>query len=203
MYKVFINDKPIIITSSSNKENNFPVFLFKNTIIDEIIHKLQNNIIDGINLYSTDLENDWNSFLENFKVVKAAGGLVLNPNNEILFIYRNNIWDLPKGHVEKKESLENAAIREVEEECGISKLSIIQKLTITYHIYFLDGIKLKETHWYLMNSDDQKELTPQTEEGITEVVFKNQKQVLKAFENTYSNIKMVYESYLEILKSQK
>ncbi|NCT09980.1 MAG: NUDIX domain-containing protein [Flavobacteriia bacterium] len=198
MYKVFINDTPIIITSSIKKENNFPVFLFKNVVIDEIIHKLQNNIIDGINLYSTDLKNDWNYFLENFKVVKAAGGLVLNPKNEILFIFRNNIWDLPKGHVEKKESLENAAIREVEEECGISKLLIIQKLIITYHIYYLDGLKLKETHWFLMSSNDAKMLTPQSEEGITKVVFKNRKQVLEAFENTYSNIKMVYESYLKL-----
>ena len=198
MYKVFINDKPIIITSSTKKENNFLVYPFKNTVIDEVIHKLKNEGIEGVNLYSTDLENDWGLFLKNFDVIKAAGGLVINPNKKVLLIYRNNVWDLPKGHIEKKESTENAAVREVEEECGIEKLSIIQKLITTYHIYFLDGIKLKETHWFLMHSDDSNNLIPQLEEGITAVVFKNNNEIKMAFKNTYPNIKMVYESYLNI-----
>ncbi|WP_445749487.1 NUDIX hydrolase [Polaribacter sp.] len=198
MYKVFINDKPIIITSSTKKENNFPVYVFKNTVFDEIFHKLKNDTIEGINLYSTDLENDWNLFLKNFDVVKAAGGLVTNPKNEVLFIYRNNVWDLPKGHIEKNESTENAAIREVEEESGIEKLSIIQKLITTYHIYFLNGIKLKETHWFLMHSNDSKKLIPQLEEGITEVAFKSDNEIEMVFKNTYSNIKLVYKAYLTL-----
>jgi 8-oxo-dGTP pyrophosphatase MutT (NUDIX family) len=198
MYKVFVNEKPIIITSSTKKENNFLVYPFKNTVIDEVIHKLKNEGIEGVNLYSTDLENDWGLFLKNFDVIKAAGGLVINPNKKVLLIYRNNVWDLPKGHIEKNESTENAAVREVEEECGIEKLSIIQKLITTYHIYFLDGIKLKETHWFLMYSDDSNNLIPQLEEGITAVVFKNNNEIKMAFKNTYPNIKMVYESYLNI-----
>ncbi len=198
MYKVFINDKPIIITSSSKKENNFPVYLFKTNVFDEIFHKLKSDDLKGIILYSTDLENDWGNFLAKFDVVKAAGGLVISPNKEVLFIYRNNVWDLPKGHIEKKESIENAAIREVEEECGIEKLFIIQKLIITYHIYYLNGLKLKETHWFLMHSDDTKKLTPQLEEGITEVVFKNKNEIENVFKNTYSNIKLVYETYVNL-----
>ena len=198
MYKVFVNEKPIIITSSTKKENNFLVYPFKNTVIDEVINKLKNEGIEGVNLYSTDLENDWGLFLKNFDVIKAAGGLVINPNKKVLLIYRNNVWDLPKGHIEKNESTENAAVREVEEECGIEKLSIIQKLITTYHIYFLDGIKLKETHWFLMYSDDSNNLIPQLEEGITAVVFKNNNEIKMAFKNTYPNIKMVYESYLNI-----
>lgn len=198
MYKVFINDKPIIITSSTKKENTFLVYFFKNTVIDEVIQELKNEEIEGVNLYSTDLENDWKLFLKKFDVIKAAGGLVINPNKKVLFIYRNNVWDLPKGHIEKNESTESAAVREVEEECGIENSTIIQKLIITYHIYFLDGIKLKETHWFLMHSDDSKNLIPQLEEGITEVAFKNNDEIEMAFKNTYPNIKMVYESYLNI-----
>lgn len=195
MYKVFINDKPIIVTSSPKKINNFPVYFFKNLVFDEIINKLINDDIEGANIYSTDLKRDWELFLKNFNVVKAAGGLVLNPKNEVLFIYRNNVWDLPKGHIEKNESTKTAAIREVEEECGIRQLSIIQELTTTYHIYFLNGINLKETSWFLMRSDDSKKLTPQLEEGITEVVFKNQNEIKNGFKNTYRNIRMVYEAY--------
>ncbi|WP_298780506.1 NUDIX domain-containing protein [uncultured Polaribacter sp.] len=195
MYKVFVNDYPIIITSSTKKENNFPVYIFKNVILEEIIYKVKNGELKGINLYSTDLENDWLFFQQTTIIVPAAGGLVLNPKNEVLFIYRNNIWDLPKGRIEKGESIETAGIREVEEECGIFNLSITKKLITTYHIYFQNGIKLKETSWFLMRSDYTKKLTPQIEEGITEVTFKNDIEIEKALQNTYANIRLVYDTY--------
>jgi 8-oxo-dGTP pyrophosphatase MutT (NUDIX family) len=195
MYKVFVNDKPIIITSSLKKENNFPVYNFHNIVFDEILHKLKTETITGINLYSSDLKNDWLVFLKNMEVIPAAGGLVLNPKKEVLFIFRNNFWDLPKGKIEKGESIETAAIREVEEECGIFNLSIIKKLIITYHIYFYKGLKLKETHWFLMNSDFDKQLVPQTEEGITAVCFKNDTETHEVLKDTFENIKLVYEAY--------
>ena len=197
MYTVFVNDKPIIITSSSKKENNFPTYILENIVFNEIIHKLNDININGINLHSTDLENDWVNFLKNMNVISAAGGLVLNPKKEVLFIYRNNTWDLPKGWIEKGESTETAAIREIEEECGIFNLAISKKLITTYHIYFQKGMKLKETHWFLMTSDYDKELVPQTEEGITKVVFKNGNEIKEALQNTYANIKLVYDTYKE------
>ncbi|MEE9408642.1 MAG: NUDIX domain-containing protein [Polaribacter sp.] len=197
MYKVFVNDSPIIVTSSQQKENNFPVYQFKNVVIDEIIHKLRNKHIDGVNLYTTDLENDWLLFLTKLKVVPAAGGLVLNPKKKVLFIYRNNVWDLPKGRIEKDESIETAAIREVEEECGIFNLKIIKELVTTYHIYYHEENKLKVTYWFLMDSNYDKELTPQLEESITKVLFKNDENAKIALKNTYSNIKLVYDTYKE------
>jgi 8-oxo-dGTP pyrophosphatase MutT (NUDIX family) len=197
MYKVFVNDKLIIITSSLKKENNFPVYDFQNIVFDDVLQKLKSKTIKGINLYSFDLEKDWLVFLQNMQVISAAGGLVLNPKKEVLFIFRNNYWDLPKGKIEKGESVETAAIREVEEECGIFNLSIVKKLITTYHIYFYKGIKLKETHWFLMLSDFNEPLIPQTEEGITAVCFKNETQVHEALKNTFENIKLVYDTYKE------
>ncbi len=197
MYKVFVNDKPIIVTSSSKKENNFPIYILKNIVIDELIYKLRNEKIKGINLYSTDLENEWPLFLNKFNIVSAAGGLVLNPKKEVLFIYRNDKWDLPKGRIEKGETVETAAIREVEEECGIYNLKIIKPLLTTYHVYFQNGTKLKETFWFLMNSDYSKVLKPQLEEGITEVVFKTDTEIYAALKNSYGNIKLVYDTYKE------
>ena len=197
MYKVFVNDTPIIITSSSKIVNIFPVYNFKNIPFDEIIQKLRNKELQGINLYSTDLENDWKSFILNMKVLPAAGGLVLNPKKEILFIFRNGVWDLPKGWIEKGETTETAAIREVEEECGISNLKLIKPLVTTYHIYFHKGIKLKQTYWFLMTSDYKEELTPQIEEDITQVGFKNEAETKKALKNTYANIQLVYDTYKE------
>jgi 8-oxo-dGTP pyrophosphatase MutT (NUDIX family) len=198
MYVVFVNDKPIIITSSQQKENNYPLYMLKNSSTEEIVHKLKNNKIKGVNLYTPDLEFGWQEFLNSFKIVPAAGGLVVNFKKEVLFIYRSDKWDLPKGRIEKGESIEETAIREVEEECGIFNLQILNPLLTTYHVYFQDGIKLKETFWFVMYSDYNKELVPQLEEGITEVVFKNEAAIAKALENTYKNIELVYDTYLKM-----
>lgn len=197
MYKVFVNDTPIIITSSLKKVNIFPTYAFKNVVFDDILQKLTNKDLQGVNLYSTDLENDWKSFCTNMKVIPAAGGLVLNSKNEVLFIYRNGVWDLPKGWIEKGETIEIAAIREVEEECGIFNLKLIKPIVTTYHIYFHKGVKLKQTYWFLMTSDYQKELIPQIEEGITQVAFKNEAETVEVFKNSYENIKLVYDTYKE------
>ena len=197
MYKVFVNDKPIILTDSLPKENKYHVYLFKNLIVSEILKKLTSNSVNGVLIFCDNLERSKELFFKNFKIISAAGGLVLNPKKELLFIYRNNSWDLPKGCIEKGESIETAAIREVEEECGIFNLKLIKPLTTTYHIYNRNGITLKETHWFLMTSDYNKELVPQIEEGITEVIFKNKKAVNEALKNSYANIKLVYDTYKE------
>ncbi|WP_397446427.1 NUDIX hydrolase [Polaribacter sp. R77954] len=197
MYKVFVNDKPIIITSSSKNENKYAVYPFKKLLFEEILHKLKHDTLKGIVLNSTDLEKDWASFTQNLEVIPAAGGLVHNAKKEILFIYRNGVWDLPKGKIEKGESITTAAIREVEEECSIFNLKLGKKLLTTYHIYNQKGLKLKETHWFLMTSDYNKALSPQLEEGITEVCFKNEQETHIALQNTYANIKLVYDTYKE------
>lgn len=197
MYKVFVNDKLIIMSSSSQNENNFSTQPFHNFNILKIIQKLSDKNIAGIHLYSTDLQGDWLLFKQQLNVIPAAGGLVLNDENEVLFIYRNNVWDLPKGKIEQGETIKTAAIREVEEECGIYNLELHQKITTTFHIYEHKGLNLKETHWFLMHAHTPKKLTPQLEEGITEVVFKNESEIKRAFKNTYANIKLVYDTYKE------
>ncbi|MEO9570440.1 MAG: NUDIX domain-containing protein [Polaribacter sp.] len=197
MYKVFVNDTPIIITSCSENKNNYLFFKFKSILFKDVLKKAKIKDIKGIILYSKDLKNDWKSFISNMEVILAAGGLVLNNKKEILFIYRNGVWDLPKGWIEKKETIESAAIREVEEECGIYNLKIVKPLVTTYHIYNQNGVKLKQTHWFLMTSDFNKELTPQLEEGITQVTFKNSVKTEIALKNTYENIKLVYYTFKE------
>ncbi|EAR12413.1 hypothetical protein PI23P_07305 [Polaribacter irgensii 23-P] len=198
MYVVFVNDKPIIVTSSQKKENNFPVYILANCVVEEIIHKLKNKNIRGVNLYTPDIESGWNNFIKSFNTVSAAGGLVLNAKKEVLFIYRSEKWDLPKGRIEIGESVEETAIREVEEECGISNLKLVKPLITTYHTYYQDGLKLKETFWFLMTSEYQGELTPQLEEGITLAIFKNPKAITEALQNSYKNIEWVYDTYLKM-----
>jgi 8-oxo-dGTP pyrophosphatase MutT (NUDIX family) len=170
----------------------------KDIVTEEIIHKLKDKKLKGINLYAPDLELGWQEFLSTFNVVSAAGGLVVNPKNEILFIYRSYKWDLPKGRIEKGETVKETARREVEEECGIFNLKLVKPLLTTYHVYFQNGMKLKETFWFVMTSDFTGELTPQLEEGITEVVFKNKAAIAKALKNSYKNIELVYDTFLKM-----
>lgn len=124
-----------------------------------------------------------------YHFVQASGGIVKNPKGEILFIYRNGKWDLPKGHKELKETIEEAAIREVEEECGINDIIIGEKARITYHTYFMKGKnELKETHWFYMKSNSII-LSPQKEEGIEKAVWIKKENLDQVFSNTYLSIK--------------
>ena len=107
---------------------------------------------------------------EKIPVVKAGGGLVYNKKGEVLFIFRNGKWDLPKGGIEKGEGIEEAAIREVEEETGVKKLKVVQKLQKTYHVFKRNGsYKLKITHWYEMKTDYTGKLQGQENEGIEKI----------------------------------
>jgi 8-oxo-dGTP pyrophosphatase MutT (NUDIX family) len=193
MYKVFVNDYPIILTDNQNistiyQKNNFD----KNEVIN-IVETLFNDKLTGICLLCDNLEDCWNSFQSEFKIQKAAGGKVLNTKNEVLFIYRFNKWDLPKGKLEKGESIKECAVREVEEECGISNLIISEVLPTTYHIFRRKKKTiLKITYWFLMKSDFDGTLKPQVEEGITEVIFKNESSIKSALTNTYENIKLLF-----------
>jgi len=198
MYSIFVNDKPIIFTSSLKKENEYPVYIFKDANLDKILHKLVNKKLNGVNIFCTNIEKDFQYFKNHFIIEIAAGGLVTNKKNEVLFIYRAGKWDLPKGHIEKGEDLKTTAIREVEEECGITNLNIQHFLTTTYHLFFRNGkTRLKETHWFYMQTDFKGVLIPQLEEGISKAIFKNSKETTKALENTFANIRLVFDEFVK------
>lgn len=129
------------------------------------------------------------------KVVEAAGGVVKNSEGKILLIFRNGKWDLPKGKIEKGETPQKAAVREVEEECGISGLKISRELPPSYHTY-KDGDKLilKKTHWFEMTTSDNSKLVPQHEEGITRVEWKGAAGVKDAMQNTFLSVSEVVRS---------
>jgi 8-oxo-dGTP pyrophosphatase MutT (NUDIX family) len=193
MYKVFVNDCPIILTDNKKNAIKHNLVHFESIQVDEIVVQIFQNKLEGISLYCENLEAFWVKFQSYFKSQKAAGGKVLNANNEVLFIYRFKKWDLPKGKLDTGESISECAIREVEEECGITNLQILKPLESTYHIYQEKGNTiLKTTYWFLMHTDFVGELTPQSEEGIEQVVFKNETEVKTALENTYENIKLLF-----------
>jgi 8-oxo-dGTP pyrophosphatase MutT (NUDIX family) len=121
----------------------------------------------------------------------AAGGLVTNEQNELLMIFRRGKWDLPKGKLDKGESIERCAVREVEEETGITDIILGALINITYHDYFdtwSKGDVTKETHWYAMSIKGNQTLIPQTEEDITDIQWINDTTLSKCLSNSYPTI---------------
>ncbi|MFM6999219.1 MAG: NUDIX hydrolase [Bacteroidota bacterium] len=126
------------------------------------------------------------------QAVTAAGGWVENSHGEVLWIHRLGRWDLPKGKLEEGEEIASCALREVEEECGLSGLKLGSKLLETVHAYAQNGTDfVKTTHWFRMKVDGRPELTPQTEEGIDSVRWMAEAEWREAAKDTYPSIQEV------------
>lgn len=194
MYQVFINEHRIQFTEKwERNQQNQGLLCVKDSTKQEyqlvVDWLLKEKIPMEVCFCSSDPVADWKAFQSTFTYIAAAGGLVENEKQEILFIKRLGKWDLPKGKVERGEDIKTAAIREVEEECGIENLSVSRTMPSTFHIYELKGeVVFKETFWFAMHTDFQKALTPQTEEDITEVRWVNPKQMEEQLNNTYPSI---------------
>jgi len=192
MYTIFINDNPIYLTDEFIEDDKINFFNYDEINLSETLNKLEKGELSSIYFYHTNLNYLWSDFKDNFKIIEAAGGIVFNEKDELLWIYRNDKWDLPKGKIEIGEEKEIAAIREVQEECGINELIIKEFISTTYHLYkHKDEIVLKFTYWYKMLSNSRQKLMPQIEEGITEVKWVSKSNSLKNLKNTYQNIKLV------------
>ncbi len=143
-----------------------------------------------------DTEELWDTFKSLFEIIPAAGGLVFNENNECLMIFRRGMWDLPKGKIEKKENIKQCALREVEEECGITHINLEDEITITYHIYNLKGTScLKPSHWFLMRVDGSPMLIPQAEEYIDKAKWVTMEKANELLDEAFPSIKEVFKAY--------
>jgi ADP-ribose pyrophosphatase YjhB (NUDIX family) len=134
-----------------------------------------------------------------FYFIEAAGGLI-QKNNKYLFIKRLGKWDLPKGKLDKGETIKEAAVRECEEECAVTDLKILTQLQDTYHIYeYKNGHALKVSYWFHMETNSNKELKPQTEEHIEEVRWLSIDEVKSVvLKNTYITIEKLVRGFFNI-----
>lgn len=194
MYKVFINDKPLFLTSTLQKETNFKYFLLDTIDLQKLIAKYFAGQVEKAYLYHPDEDFLIKNLKDRITVNKAGGGLVENELGQVLFIFRNGKWDLPKGGIEKNETIEQTAIREVEEETGCKGLKIKNKLEKTYHIFKRNGeYKLKITYWFSMFTNYKGDLKGQLSEGIEKVVWVNKEDIPMLLQNSYQNIKLLLE----------
>ncbi len=126
------------------------------------------------------------SIRKNLQVIEAAGGLVRNEENKYLFIFRKGKWDLPKGKLDPGENAKRAAVREVEEECGITVTKRGKKICKTWHVYDMNAqTVIKKTSWYQMTAHGQPHLVPQLEEEITDAQWLAEGDFSQVRANTY------------------
>lgn len=200
MYKVFISEKEVSFLSSKHfSQNDFNVFNVNDIIGDRLIFLEEKLCLyDSLKILCENPPMDMMTFFKNHTLIEAGGGLVKNKGN-FLWIYRNNIWDLPKGKQEVNEEILVTALREVREECGIGNgLSIENFLTTTFHTYSIDNeLILKKTDWFLMNYDGSSlDLKPQLEEGVTNVKWLTKDQSIDCAKKSFKSIRSVWESFL-------
>ncbi len=202
MYKVFVNEKKLLI-SRQPEELEETLGYERFTTLEIALELLENTSVTELKVYGDNIDEIWKEFQKLFRIIEAAGGLVNNSDGETLFIKRLGRWDLPKGKMEKGESREESAVREIEEETGLKNVELIAFINTTYHIYIeRNGEKiLKCTHWFEMNFNGEDTSTPQIEEGITEVAWKNTAQIeSEVFPSTFQNIKLIVKEFWDSKK---
>ncbi len=193
MYKIFVNDKPIVLTSEVSSDKHYKTYPLKYVDLPRVIRDFRKTDTKGVYLYHKNSDKLLRKFLKKFPNVIAGGGKVYNNDEKVLFICRNDKWDLPKGKVEIHESIEEGAIREVEEETGVSGLVITKPLSTTYHIFKRNGrYKIKITYWFKMHTTFDGKLVPEIKEGITKAKWLGKKKVDKALKNSYANIRELF-----------
>lgn len=155
--------------------------------------------LDSITFAVKDLEHAREFIKQQFEVIEAAGGLV-RKDDKVLMIFRLGKWDLPKGKIEKKESSESGAVREVTEECSV-KVKPVALICHTWHTYNQNKKKiLKKTYWYLMDCLDDSAMKAQAEENIEEVKWMTDTEAKHALYNSYFSIRYVFRTYLHKMK---
>jgi 8-oxo-dGTP pyrophosphatase MutT (NUDIX family) len=205
--KIYFDEKPLFLCGRIDETIEPYVHHDDAVFIDELnphtikamIHEMQQPKVHAGVFYHPDLPALQKAFFKKFTLIKAAGGLVKNENNECLLIFRRGKWDLPKGKLDKGETLESCAVREVEEETGLKNIQVLAPLLITNHTYH-EGTKfvLKESHWYSMKVRGEQTLVPQTEEDIEDIKWAAPGELAPYIKNAYPSVIDVLQTCMAV-----
>ena len=198
--KIFYNDKPLILTTNKEEyiNDNPPAEAFE--FFDGASLRSYTQALQYLDRPGTkgviieDISGD--SLLAQlnamYQSIDAAGGVVFNEDNDILMIFRRGKWDLAKGKLDKGETIETCAVREVSEETGLQHLELEEKICDTYHIYAQNNQQfLKRTAWYKMKGTSADKLKPQKEENILEARWVSEKEIPPYAVKSYEAIRDV------------
>lgn len=197
MYKVFINNKPLIFTDlesdttlwSGKNKTLVGHYAGKQKFLYSFIDTLEHSPhYDCIVLQAADVDKMWADFQAIYKIIEAAGGVVYNETGAVLLIFRLKTWDLPKGKIDEGETPEVAAVREIQEETGLNVVKLGDFICHTFHTYEHKGKRvLKKTHWFKMSTTEEK-LTPQYSEDIECAEWRNVQDFLQSKPTIYPSI---------------
>ncbi|OYD44990.1 orotate phosphoribosyltransferase [Sphingobacterium cellulitidis] len=188
IYKIYMNQSLLILADFTPRiKENVQTIGLQDIDLEKLFNDSAHNSDKSVYLYiHPDIRKVFKKILSTTRIIKAAGGLVTNGNGEYLFIHRLGKWDLPKGKVEEGEKMKDAALREVEEECGIKVDYLGKKIATTYHTYYMrNKFVLKQTKWYNMGVNKIPKLTPQLEEDIDQAEWLKASDLKKVKDNTY------------------
>ncbi len=203
---IYFDEKPVHlcdeITDSLNELMHHPDVVFVDELstpaIKSLLHEIKKDDFHAGIIWNTDFEKLKKSFFKHFILIDAAGGIVQNTSKEILFIFRRGKWDLPKGKLDKNETLEHCAQREIEEETGLTGHLLKKKIGETYHTYNEFGKHiLKTSHWYYFTSSTKQKLEPQTAEDITKTEWIKTQDIKLPMSNTFENIKEIIRKFFD------
>ncbi|MCB0547246.1 MAG: NUDIX domain-containing protein [Phaeodactylibacter sp.] len=199
MYKIYINGRPLFLANtheaggvpSADDTNIVTRYMGNSRLLLSYMDMLEKNLrFDSVTVYSDDVEKLFRDFAGQFKIIEAAGGVVYNTEGEVLLIFKRDHWDLPKGKIDHGERREDAAVREVLEETGLSSAELGDFLGVTYHTYRDHKGRriLKYTYWYRMKAEKEA-LIPQEEEEIEHAEWHAPKAFLESKPVVYGNIR--------------